>query len=131
MFSNNMANLVKINEFINYHYSTKLGLFVSDTERIYIYSVQNILVLVSKYFEVYKNKGKGYWVRKDNRIVHCNKLGIETINKLRLTTYDLKLTLLLLLELEDYLRHTSRSIIYFEKLEGETDLYKINRLITT
>jgi len=131
MFSNNMANLVKINEFINYHYSTKLGLFVSDIERRYIYNVQSSLVLVSEYFEVHKNKGKGYWARKDNRIVHCNKLGIETINKLRLTTYDLRLTLMLLLELADYLRHTGKSIMYFEKLEGEADLYKINRLITT
>jgi len=126
-----MTNLVKTNEFINYYYSTKLGLFVSDTERRYIYNVQNSLVLVSEYFEVHKNKGKGYWARKDNRIVYCNKLGIETINKLRLNTYNLKLTLLLLLELEDYLRHTGKSIMYFEKLEGETDLYKINRLITT
>ena len=126
-----MINLVKVNKFVNYYYSTQLGLFVSDMEHRYIYNVQDSLVLVSDYFEVHKNKGKGYWAQKDNKIVYCSKLGIETINKLRLNTYNLKLTLLLLGELEDYLRHTGKSIMYFEKLEGTTDLYKINRLITT
>lgn len=124
-----MTNLVKVNKFINYHYSTQIGLFVSDIGRRYIYNVQDDLVLVSDYFEVHRNKGRGYWVRKDNKIVYCNKLGIETINKLRLNTYDLRLTLSLLRELEDYLRHTGKSIMYFEKMDGATDLYKINRLI--
>ncbi len=124
-----MGNLKKVNEFINYYYSTRLGLFVSDIERKYIYIVQDNLVLVSEYFEVYKNKGKGYWVKKSNKIAHCNKLDIETIKKLRINAYDLRLTLWLLAELEDYLKHTKRSIMYFEKLEGTADLYKINRLI--
>jgi len=124
-----MINLVKANEFINYHYSTQLGLFISDIERRYIYNVQDDLVLVSDYFEAYKNKGKGYWVRKDKKIVYCNKLGIETIKKIHLNTYNLRLTLLLLEELGDYLRHTSKSIMYFEKIDGTTDLYSINRLI--
>jgi len=124
-----MINLVKVNEFINYHYSTKLGLFVSDIERRYIYNVQDGLVLVSDYFEAHKNKGKGYWVRKDNKIVYCNKLGIETIKKLNLETYDLGLTLLLLVELGDYLRQTRKSVMYFDKIDEAKDLYRINRLI--
>jgi len=124
-----MINLVKVNEFINYHYSTKLGLFVSDIERRYIYNVQDGLVLVSDYFEAHKNKGKGYWVRKDNKIVYCNKLGIETIKKLNLETYDLGLILLLLVELGDYLRQTRKSVMYFDKIDEAKDLYRINRLI--
>jgi hypothetical protein len=124
-----MINLAKVNEFINYHYSTQLGLFVSDIERRYIYNVQDDLVLVSDYFEAHKNKGKGYWVRKGNKIVYCNKLGIETIKKLHLRTYDLRLSLLLLEELGDYLRHTSKSVMYFDRISGAADLYRVNRLI--
>ncbi len=124
-----MIDLDKVNKFINYHYSTKLGLFVSDIERRYIYNVQDGLVLVSDYFEAHKNKGKGYWVRKNNKIVLSNKLGIETIKKIRLATYNLRLTLLLLEDLEDYLRRTGRSIMYFDKIKETKDLYKINRLI--
>jgi len=129
MFLINMGNLKKADDFINYYYSTRLGLFLSDIERKYIYNVQDSLVLVSEYFEVYKNKDRGYWAKKGNKIVHCNKLGIETIKKLRLNVYDLRLTLWLLVELGDYLKHTKRSIMYFEKIEGTADLYKINRLI--
>jgi hypothetical protein len=125
-----MGNLKKANEFINYYYSARLGLFVYDIERRYIYNVQDSLVLVSEYFEVYKNRGRGYWARKSNTIVHCNKLGLDTIKKLRLKVYDLRLTLWLLVELGDYLKRTKKNIMYFEKLAGTADLYKINRLIT-
>jgi hypothetical protein len=124
-----MTNLVKVNNFINYHYSVRFGLFVSDLERRYIYIIKERPVLVCEYFEAHKNNKGGYWVQKGKRIVYCRRLGVETIGKLRLKTYNLPLTLALLQELEGYLKHTCRSIMYFDRIDGTTNLYRVNRLI--
>jgi len=129
IFIKNMTNLLKINDFINYYYSTNFGLFVSDLEHRYIYSLNESLILVCEYFEAYKNKKGGYWVRKGKKIVYCRKLGVEAINKLRLKTYNLPITLYLLEELGEYLNRTGRSIMYFDKIDGTHKLYRINRLI--
>ncbi len=124
-----MTDLLKANDFVNYYYSAKLGLFVSDAERRYIYNLLDFPILVCEYFEAYKNKNGGYWVRKDKKIVYCRRLGLETIRKLRLKTYNLRLALALLQEMGEYLNRTGRSIMYFDKIEGTSNLYKINRLI--
>ncbi len=126
----NMTNLLKVNDFVNYYYSAKLGLFASDKERRYIYNLLDFPILVCEYFEAHKNKNGGYWVRKDKKIVYCRSLGLETIRKLRLKTYNLRLTLALLQEMGEYLCRTGKSIMYFEKIEGTCNLYKVNRLIT-
>jgi len=124
-----MAELLKLNNFVNYYYSTKFGLFVSDLERRYIYNLYDSPILVCEYFEAYKNYKGGYWVRKDKKIVYCRRLGLETIRKLRLRTYNLPLTLVLLQDLGAYLKHTGKSIMYFDKIDGTRSLYRVNRLI--
>jgi hypothetical protein len=125
-----MTNLFKVNDFVNYYYSAKFGLFVSDLERKYIYNLHDRPILVCEYFEAYKNKSGGYWVKKDRKILYCRKLGVEAMRKLRLKTYNLRLTLALLQEVGEYLKHTGRNIMYFDKIDGTHNLYKINRLIT-
>ena len=125
----NMTSLLKVNNFVNYHYSARLGLFVSDLERRYIYIINERPVLVCEYFEAHKNNKGGYWVKKDKKIVYCRRLGIETIRKLRLKTFNLSLSLALLQEIEGYLKHTDRSIMYFDRIEGTHNLYRVNRLV--
>jgi len=125
----NMTNLLKVNDFVNYYYSVKFGLFVSDLERRYIYNIYDRPILVCEYFETHKNNKGGYWVRKDKKIVYCRRLGVEAIRKLRLRTYNLPLTLALLQEIGEYLKHIGRSIMYFDKIDGTHNLYRVNRLI--
>lgn len=124
-----MTSLLKVNNFVNYHYSARFGLFVSDLERRYIYIMSEHPVLVCEYFEVHKNNKGGYWVKKDKKIVYCRRLGVEAIRKLRLRTYNLPLTLALLQEIGEYLKHIGRSIMCFDKIDGTHNLYRVNRLI--
>lgn len=124
-----MTSLLKVNNFVNYHYSARLGLFASDLERRYIYIINEHPILVCEYFEAYKNKSGGYWVKKGKKIIYCRRLGIEAIRKLRLRTYNLPLTLALLQEIGEYLKHTGRDIMCFDKIDGTHNLYRINRLI--
>ncbi len=124
-----MTSLLKPNDFVNYYYSARLGLFVSDAERRYIYNLLDSPILVCEYFEAYKHEKAGYWVRKDKKIVYCRRLGVETIRKLRLRTYNLPLTLALLQEMGEYLSRTGKSIMYFDRIDGTRNLYKINRLV--
>jgi hypothetical protein len=125
-----MTDCLKVNEFINYYYSTRLGLFVSDLDRRYIYNIRDVPILVCEYFEAYKNIKGGYWVRKGRKIIYCRRLGVETIKKLRLKTYDLSLTLALLQDVGEYLKRTGRNMMYFDKIDRAHNLYRINRLVT-
>jgi hypothetical protein len=125
-----MNNCLKVNEFINYYYSARLGLFVSDLDRRYIYNIRDVPVLVCEYFEAYKNMKGGYWIRKGQKIVYCRRLGVEAIKKLRLKTYNLSLALALLQDMGEYLNCTDRNIICFDKIDRTRNLYRINRLIT-
>jgi hypothetical protein len=129
-FIKSMAKCLKVDEFINYYYSTRLGLFVSDLERRYIYNVRDVPILVCEYFEAYKSMKGGYWVRKGRKIVYCRRLGVETIKKLRLKTYNLSLALALLQDMGEYLNCTNKNIMCFDEIDRTRKLYRINRLIT-